>query len=476
MSPAEHVEPASRRAQRDAGGGSASGASERSERPRYFTNNSSPAGGSVVGGEAEPRCRHWFALRDRTRSKVDRSDPRQVQAARDESRAERWTLRRLWREHTRSKRVRSCGRPGARPDGSVVLTMTPGQGEQSAVAGYSGLFSCGSVWLCTTCSSRIAAERAQELQRVIAHYVSRGGYVVLVTLTMRHYAGHSLADCMAAFTRAWQRVTSGRACQDERELTDFAGYCRALEVTESPDNGWHVHPHVVLVFNSRPSDDALDAMTGGMFARWSAALVKAGLPAPTMEHGLDVQRLPEGPDSDVAETVTAWSEYVAKGLSAETVLGTAKAAKGRNRTIRDLMRAALLPTRYEDPSTGTIVETLDETALARLQEYERVMTGRKQLTWSQKAYDLRAAVGLAEEKTDEEIVDEELGGEDVAILPRETWKVVEPRATELLAVTERQGAAGAHRWLDELGVQWWRPTGLTRHLSGSERPPGGSDG
>ncbi len=65
---------------------------------------------------------------------------------------------------------------------------------------------------------------------------------------------------------------------------------------------------------------------------------------------------------------------------------------------------------------------------------------------------------------------EDLQGEDVAVIPRESWRTVEPRAAELLSVTERLGAPGARSWLDELGVEWWRPTRLTDHHRRGERP------
>ena len=63
----------------------------------------------------------------------------------------------------------------------------------------------------------------------------------------------------------------------------------------------------------------------------------------------------------------------------------------------------------------------------------------------------------------------ELDGQDVAVIPRESWRVVEPRAAELLSATERHGPDGGRGWLDELGVEWWRPTGLTAHYRPGER-------
>lgn len=118
----------------------------------------------------------------------------------------------------------------------------------------------------------------------------------------------------------------------------------------------------------------------------------------------------------------------------------------------------MIPQVWEDPDTHTLVETVDLTARERLAEYEQATKGRKVVTWGG---DIRAAAQLDEEQTDEEIAAEDLEGEDVAVLPSETWRVVEPRATELLAVTERQGPNAARAWLDQLGVEWWRPTRLT---------------
>ncbi|OLL69939.1 hypothetical protein Ae263Ps1_6407c [Pseudonocardia sp. Ae263_Ps1] len=97
-----------------------------------------------------------------------------------------------------------------------------------------------------------------------------------------------------------------------------------------------------------------------------------------------------------------------------------------------------------------------------LREYEELIRGRRQLTWSQRDHDLRRDVDdLDEEQTDEEIAAADLQGDDVAVLPRETWYVVEPRAAELIDVTERHGVDAARSWLDDLGVEWWLPTGLT---------------
>ncbi|WP_075334801.1 hypothetical protein [Pseudonocardia sp. Ae717_Ps2] len=107
------------------------------------------------------------------------------------------------------------------------------------------------------------------------------------------------------------------------------------------------------------------------------------------------------------------------------------------------------------------MQLADMQARALLAEYETAIRGRKQLTWSLGSHDLRTGVDMEPEQSDEDIVAEDLEGEPVAVIPPHSWKIVEPRAAELLHITERAGDDAARAWLDDLGVEWWLPTGLT---------------
>jgi hypothetical protein len=394
---------------------------------------------------------------------------------RDEARAERWTLRREYRRVTKNKRVKGCGRPGTREGSSVVLrvadaTGTPAQhsmGADGRVAGFAGLFRCGNVWLCMECAPKVGAHRAAELEQVLGYHVAKGGTIMLVTLTMRHHRKHTLRDCLRAKSKAWGRVNTGRTWQRHKELTGFVGYCSALEVTESAQNGWHVHIHAVLVFDHEVDRDRLDMVAGGMFARWRAGLVAAGMPSPTEEYGLDVQHLDRDTAGRNFESATAMARYITKGIAGEAVLGSTKEARGSNRSIKELMRDALIPETWENIGNGELVQTVDMTARARLAEYEEAIKGQKQMNWSK---GLRSSAALDEdEATDEEVAAQDLEGTDVAVLPYESWRAVESRAPELLSITERLGADAARRWLDERGIEWWEPTGLTDQYRRHER-------
>ena len=440
---------------------------------------------AATGGDQGRQPAGWIAHPRRRPRRADRTDAGQRQAQREEGRHERWTLRRLYRSVTSSRRVAACGRPGLHADSSTILRVTdaggtPAQhttGATGRVAGFSGLFHCGSVWVCQECAARIAAHRAAELEHVLGAYVARGAHVVLLTLTMRHWREHPLAELLDARAQAWGKVTQGGTWSKHRRLTDFAGFVQVLEVTESLEHGWHPHVHAVLVFHSRPSDDALAAMIDGMWSRWSRSLIAAGLPAPIREHGLDVQHLDRAADGGrTFATVQAWARYVTKGIAGEAVLGPGKEAKGANRSVRQLMRDALFPQTWENVDTHDTVQTYDLRARAKLAEYEHALHGRRQMNWSRGEWDLRAGAGLDEEQKDEDVVTDDLQGEDVAVIPIESWPAVEPRAPELLAVAERQGPDAARAWLDALGVRWWLPTALTRHHAQrhevTEQPPG----
>lgn len=348
-------------------------------------------------------------------------------------------------------------------------------GATGRVAGFEGLFHCASVWLCQQCSSMIAAKRAGELEETLAHYVVKGGTAVLVTFTMRHWREHPLAELLEARASSWSHVIEHGTFVNHKRLTDFAGFCQVLEVTESLENGWHPHVHAVLVFHGQPSRDAIDTMVDGMWSRWCAGLVKAGLPSPTREYGLDVQYLDRDVGADrTFESVKAWARYVTKGIAGEAALGPSKEAKGTNRSIKELMRDALIPQTWENAETGETVQTVDLQARAKLAEYERAMHGRRQMNWSRGAYDLRKNAQLAEAQSEEELVQDELEGEGVAVIANQSWPKVEPHAHELMAVGERHGPDAARRWLTERGVVWWMPTGLTEHYGRlHERRPEG---
>ena len=102
------------------------------------------------------------------------------------------------------------------------------------------------------------------------------------------------------------------------------------------------------------------------------------------------------------------------------------------------------------------VETYEKSALARWWEWEQASEGRRQLTWSTGARDLRKLAGLGAEDTDEDIVAEDLDSEIRLGLSADAWECVERAqlGPELLAVAENGGLDAARNWLSVRGLVW----------------------
>lgn len=354
------------------------------------------------------------------------------------------------------ERVRKCGRV-SRADGVGLRIGREG-------AGFSGLVSCGSVWGCPVCAAKIAAARATDLGHVLAWAADSGHTVALLTLTMRHHREQRLSDCWDAATAGWSRVTSGERWSGEKpakfahrlakwesdkagnwegsrarkrperrigdlEYFGVLGYARAVETTHGA-NGWHVHLHVALILEGRTSDDEtrVRALGREMFGRWASGLAKRGFTALAANGGMDV-RLAEG-------ATNALSGYLAKQLAVETTHGHAKNGRVGGRTPFQLLESVVSSGNADD--------------LDLWHEWEGASEGRQQLTWSS---GLREMAGLAaEERSEEDIVDEDLGGDDLIVLDGHSWRLVRRVQTELLDAAERAGLIGAIRWLTDRGI------------------------
>jgi hypothetical protein len=379
----------------------------------------------------------------------------------------------LW-EESRKQRLRKCGRSpvgdGSGAPARIGIKVTRG-GAEGPVAGFSGISTCGSVWACPVCSAKILTVRQDELERGLSTWRAAGGTVALITLTMRHHRSQSLRHLWEGLSAAWSGVTSGRDWAREQaaygspttrtvtsgarkgqEVTeDRIGWVRVVEATHG-DNGWHVHVHAALLLPGTITPEQVDDLGCGMFQRWRDRLIKRGFRAPLAlrdketgerQGGLTI-KLWQG-ESGVLSDYFTKNDYASaeptKGLAAEVVRGDHKVAKGDNRTpfqiLRDITRLGL-------------ADDLD-----LWHEWEEASSGKRQMTWS---VGLRAQLLTEPEQTDEEIAEDEGGGDLEVVLPSETWiAIVRTRtACELLEAAEA-GRLVAQKWLDAKGWAWENP-------------------
>jgi len=258
-------------------------------------------------------------------------------------------------------------------------------------AGYGGLETCGSVWECPVCASKISERRRVEVQSAMATHKAQGGQVLLLTLTNAHRMGDDLPSMLAAQAKAIDGFRKNRAGRRFFDSIGTVGTIRALEVTHG-QNGWHPHFHILL-FVSHSVDMAKAYRSA--YAVWAAECMKAGLGIPSFKHGVSLQ------DGSHAE------KYVSKwGLENEITKGHIKKAKAGGRGPFDLLRS------YTDG---------DKQAGALFVQYATHFKGKRQLVWS---HGLKAKFAI-EEASDLELAEREEERATVGMeISRDDWKII----------------------------------------------------
>ncbi|MDN5918665.1 MAG: protein rep [Pseudonocardia sp.] len=301
---------------------------------------------------------------------------------------------------------------------------------------------------CPCCASKVGARRAEEIETVVERVHAEGGSAALITLTARHHSGLKLKDTVDAVTYAWGRVTSGGAYAKEVERYGITGWVCVLETTHSEAAGYHPHRHALVLFDSPMSQEILENLAGEWFERWRRGLLRRGCPEAqangTTTHrrcsdlcrsayepiadkgGLDVRRV-DGPG--------VLGAYLSK-IQHEMAGSAHKRGRGESRTPFQILA---------DFARWGNADDWDLFA-----EYETAMHRRRTMTWAEGT---RERYGV-EVVTDEEIVEEDMGGEDTLALPIETWKAIRNRSEDLLAAAERDGVTGATVYLSERGLSW----------------------
>jgi hypothetical protein len=257
------------------------------------------------------------------------------------------------------------------------------QSTEFKTTAYSGLQTCGSVWACPVCSAKISSRRRVEIIAAMAAHKALGGCMNLLTLTAPHQRHDKLDDLLIKQAVALKYFYKDFSVNKVFSEMGLIGQIRALEVTHgrlrASNNGWHPHYHILQFAGLGPdlSPSApflMDEWASRLYTRWAACCVRAGLGAPSQEHGL---KLHDG---------SAASTYVAKwGLEDEMTKGHTKKAN-QGETPYDLLRAVL-------------ANPKDKQARALFAEFADVFKGKRQLYWSA-GLKKRYAIG---ESSDEEL-------------------------------------------------------------------------
>ena len=303
--------------------------------------------------------------------------------------------------------------------GEVAVNISP----VHKAAHYSGLVTCGSVWACPVCASRIQERRRPEVQKAIDWAKERGYQVVMVTFTFPHKSWQTLEELLTRQADAFKRLRKGRPWDTMKADRGFKGLIRSLEVTHGA-NGWHPHTHELWFLKG--SSEGLQSLLAGL---WVKACVRAGLVAVNdeklteafMAHGVDVKA-----DEDCGDYLAKQDDSRRWGFAEELSKATSKAGRAKGvHPHHFLVRKA----------SGD---------RAHFVEYVQAMKGRRQLFWS---HGLKALVGV-DEVSDEVLADEiQEAAEVLGRMTSKDWGVVrgnDARAELLDAAEEGFAVGGAH--------------------------------
>lgn len=195
------------------------------------------------------------------------------------------------REANKQHRVCSCHRNVA-SDGVSVWRKTDGQNAR-----FGNLISCGSVWSCPVCASKVTESRREDMQKAQSKWLLDGGSCLLNTLTYPHEKDLPLAESLEKFSKAldfyknsrtYKRIFGTAIATIEQKIKlnnplknikegEFSrvGTVRSLEVTHGV-NGWHPHVHEVLFMTDAALLEATRAKDE-LTHEWVMSLLKAGL-------------------------------------------------------------------------------------------------------------------------------------------------------------------------------------------------------
>lgn len=295
-------------------------------------------------------------------------------------------------------RTRLCH--AVRAYGEDFVTIDINQDESKSEARISSVQTCGCVWTCPVCVSRVMVEKGEMVRKALAWADASNLVPVMVTLTASHNRGTLLREFRDNFKSAYQLFTNRRKWRIFKKLMGVLHHISNVEVTHGI-HGWHYHKHMLLFLDktvlsqANPYDKIQTLLSGD----WLECLEKKGLT------GLDGIALKVSTHANIGE------HYLSK-LGLETVDGdlayeiTGQGNK-ESRTVFDLLRHSY----YGD---------IEATALYL--EFAREMTGENFITCSHGLRDLLDKFEEPDQEQNEPKAQDTF--EEFMVIPSRYWYVV----------------------------------------------------
>lgn len=374
-----------------------------------------------------------------------------VRIGSDPRRDARMTLLEGLQKVTKMRRLKGCRKWLAEGSGGATVMAGPGGGS------FAGLQTCGSVHICPVCGHKIRSHRAEEADRYVTAWQEAGHGIALWTLTMRHYKRMALGSLRKsdrhglvaiqhdAFNRAFGARFVPRTWKKYLKRLGVVGTWRVWECTAG-DNGWHPHFHVLIFTEKQWGPDTAADFEGKAAQRWSKALVDAGGYRPS-DRGCQVDvRAAEDPSG-------AAGKYLFKEQDGKP--GFASLAHELADTGSKLARrGGRMPMEIAEGAVAGDADDLD-----LWWEYERATHGLRLHYLTPGIRARLAELVDVDDRSDQEVAEEEGERTPVAVFPAETWRThvagVQGRRLALLhAAEERYPVDVVERLVTSWGLQW----------------------
>jgi hypothetical protein len=307
-----------------------------------------------------------------------------------------------------------------------------------------GCIVCNRLWECPVCAEKITNHRREEISEAIASARRAGWSPVLITATLRHHKSDTCNDVLDALLKAWRGFTGGKGFQELREQWYWEGSIKSLEPTYGI-NGWHPHLHLLVFLSGDIKNFNIGGFKDMVADRWLQVLKRQGKDA-SYEHGIDVRTA----DADIAEYVAKFGrEPKDAGWTASRELTKSGSKRGRadGLTPFQLLEIYGKGDDSEEFLQAAGVVGSAKHAGALFSEYVAAFSRRNQLVWSR---GLRAALALAPELSDSQVVEQEPAeAVELALILTPSWKkiVAAGKRGELLDVAASGDAIQVRAWL-----------------------------
>lgn len=320
-------------------------------------------------------------------------------------------------------------------------------------AGWEGVATCGSVHVCPVCMPSVRRVRAEELATAGSAWESvdleqgKARGLVLVTLTMRHFARQSLSLLVQRQREAWKRAFGQNALRTTKQIKKglgVVGHVRSWETTHGA-NGWHAHFHVAVFLEERPDARRVKVLERLIYRAWADALEKVGAYRPSAAHGVRVDAPGAGEAGQIAKYLMKGQDGKSWGAAQEMVRGDVKAGRKGHRMPLQIARGA--------------VEG-DERDIELWREYEESATGLRALYWSQGLRQRLAELAELDDRTDAQVAtDAEVKDKTpLAHFPVRTWYghivKVPGRRLQLVHAAEKWSTSGVRTLVEGWGLLW----------------------